>query len=103
MHTHTDGEWFLTPSAGIVSKGHIATIWSPLGAHVAIMSSSDVASWQVEHNAKMALASPIMVETLRMLITHMESARKSNCPPDNYAIVAARYAIESATIMPMRV
>ena len=90
--THTPGPWH----RNIKPARKYGVIFAGRNTHVARLAVEGLADDEIEANCDLITAAPEMLDTLRMLLTHVKECRKHDCPPDNYAIVAIEVAIAKA-------
>lgn len=78
MANHTKGKWTVCETSELtgVEKNVIGLFTSPIGAHMAVVSTDDVASYEVRANAHVAAAGPAMLELLRELRDNAQSRHR---------------------------
>lgn len=73
---HTPGPYSITPTISFAGKRLVAVVNSPIGADLAIVAASDVASFETEGNAHLLAASAAMLSALKKCRVEMEMLRR---------------------------
>lgn len=77
MTSHTPGPFMKFAMDASTCKGLVAVVRSPIGADISIVSTSDVASFEVEANASLFAASADMLAALKA--AELELAEVVDC------------------------
>lgn len=78
MPNHTKGKWTVCETRELngVEKNVIALFTSPIGQHLAVISTDDKASYEVRANAHVAAAAPAMLALLKELRDNAQSRHR---------------------------